>query len=77
MKISGARIYTIEIDGRHPVIVELVTDEGITGLGDAAVAYGLGATAACGMIQDLVEGLLLGKDPFRIEALWRECGDCR
>jgi galactonate dehydratase len=70
MKVVEARIYIVRIGGRHPVLVQLRTDEGFTGVGDAAVAYGAGATAAAGMIKDLVEPFILGQDPFRIEALW-------
>lgn len=72
MKITRARIYLVKIAGRHPVLVELETDEGVSGVGDAAVAYGTGATAAAGMIKDLLDEIVLGKDPFRIEALWGE-----
>jgi galactonate dehydratase len=75
MKITGAEIYIARIDGRHPVIVRLATDAGITGLGEAAIAYGLGATAAAGMIEDLFDGIVRGRDPFRIEALWSEMYD--
>src|SRR4051812_26951794 len=75
MKITSARIFIARIDGRHPVIVELLTDEGISGLGEAAIAYGIGETAAAGMIKDLVDKIILGKDPFRIEALWSEMYD--
>jgi galactonate dehydratase len=75
MKIVRARIYLVRIAGRHPVLVELETDEGVTGVGDAAIAYGTGATAAAGMIKDLVDDVVLGKDPFPIEALWGEMYD--
>ena len=70
MKITGANIYLVRIDGRHPVIVELTTDEDMRGLGEAAIAYGIGETAAAGMIKDLVEGIVLGQDPMRTEAVW-------
>ena len=75
MKVVGAKIYLVDIGGRRPILVQVLTDEGISGVGDAAVAYGAGATAAAGMIKDLAEGMLLGKDPFRIEALWSEMYD--
>lgn len=75
MKITSAKIYLVDIDGRRPVLLELFTDEGITGVGDAAVAYGVGNTAAAGMIKDLVEKFVLGKDPFCIEAIWHEMYD--
>ncbi len=75
MKIVAARIYLVDIDGRRPVLVELLTDEDISGVGDASVAYGAGATAAAGMVKDLAEAFVLGKDPFRIEAIWSEMYD--
>jgi galactonate dehydratase len=70
MKITAATIYLVRIDGRHPIVVELETDAGVRGLGEAGIAYGIGETAAAGMIKDLVDALVLGQDPFRIEALW-------
>ena len=74
-KIAGADIYIVRIGGRHPVIVQLKTESGVTGVGEAALAYGIGETAAAGMIKDLVENIVLGWDPFRIEALWSEMYD--
>ena len=75
MKIVGAKIYLVQIGGRHPVLVQLFSDEGISGVGEAAVAYGTGGTAAAGMVKDLVEGFLLGRDPFQIEAIWSDMYD--
>ena len=75
MKVVEAKIYLVDIGGRRPILVQVFTDEGISGVGDAAVAYGAGATAAAGMIKDLAEAMLLGRDPFRIEALWSEMYD--
>lgn len=75
MKVAGARIYLVKIGSLHPILVELVTDEGLTGVGEAAVAYGMGGTAAAGMVKDLVEGMVLGRDPFRIEEVWSEMYD--
>jgi len=75
MKIVNAKIYLVKIGGRHPVLLEVMSDEGISGVGEAAVAYGSGGTAAAGMIKDLAESFLVGKDPFRIEAIWSEMYD--
>jgi galactonate dehydratase len=75
MRVVEARIYLVEIGGRHPILLQVHTDENISGVGEAAIAYGAGATAAAGMIKDLVEGMLLGQDPFRIEAIWHEMYD--
>jgi galactonate dehydratase len=75
MKITGVKIFRVSIGGRYPVIVQLFTDAGISGIGDAAVAYGAGAPAAAEMVKELAEKFMLGKDPFRIEALWSEMYD--
>jgi galactonate dehydratase len=75
LKVTGVRIYLVEVGGRHPVLAQVLTDKGITGVGEAAVAYGTGATAAAGMIKDLAREFLLGKDPFAIEAIWSDMYD--
>lgn len=76
MKLKAAHIYLIDSGGIRPVILELVTDEGITGLGEAAIAYGIGGTAAAGMLKDIIERYMTrGVDPFRIESLWSEIYD--
>jgi len=75
MKIDVVNIYLVTAGKLHPVVVELVTDEGITGIGEAAIAYGVGRTAAACMVKDLAERMLLGADPSRIEALWSEMYD--
>jgi galactonate dehydratase len=75
MKITGIKIYLIASGKLHPVIVEIATDEGAAGIGEAAIAYGLGGTAAAGMIKDVAERMLIGRDPFRIEELWSEMYD--
>ncbi|MER9056915.1 mandelate racemase/muconate lactonizing enzyme family protein [Mesorhizobium sp. M0910] len=70
MKITGVNIYLLKSGRLHPVLLEILTDEGITGAGEAGIAYGVGGTAAAGMIKDLSERFLIGKDPGRIEELW-------
>jgi galactonate dehydratase len=74
MKIVHANIYLIMAGKLHPVLVEVVTDEGITGVGEAAVAYGIGGTAAAGMVKDLM-ARIIGRDPSRIEELWSQMYD--
>ncbi|MNY63945.1 hypothetical protein D3C86_2009790 [compost metagenome] len=69
MKIVSAKVFLVDSGYVKPIIVELTTDEGITGIGEAAIAYGLGATAAAGMIKDFCDRLVIGADPFRIETL--------
>ena len=75
MKVSAARIYLVKIGSLHPILLELITDEGLAGVGEAAVAYGVGGTSAAAMVKDLVEAMLMGRDPFRIEEIWTEMYD--
>jgi galactonate dehydratase len=74
MRVKAANVYLVTAGKLHPVIVELVTDEGITGIGEAAIAYGIGGTAAAGMAMDLALRIV-GRDPSRIEELWSEMYD--
>ncbi len=74
MKIDSANIYLVAAGKLHPVIVELLTDEGVTGIGEAAIAYGVGGTGSAGMVKDLA-ARIVGRDPSRIEELWSELYD--
>ncbi len=75
MKIRSANIFAPVIDGRTPVILELETDEGYAGLGEAALAYGSGATAVTALIKEYTERFVIGQNPFRIEAIWNTIYD--
>jgi len=75
MKITAANIFTPVIDGRSPVILEIETDAGISGLGEAALAYGSGAPAAAALIGEFMQRFVIGEDPFRIEAIWSKLYD--
>jgi galactonate dehydratase len=75
MKVVEVNVFLISSGKLHPVIVELVTADGPRGIGEAAIAYGLGGTAAAGMVKDLSERLIVGQDPFRIEDLWSRMYD--
>ncbi|HWE61108.1 MAG TPA: mandelate racemase/muconate lactonizing enzyme family protein [Chloroflexota bacterium] len=59
------------IPNRPALLVQVHTDEGIIGLGEAA-AYG-GPLAVAGVIvREELRPLLLGEDPFRVERLWQK-----
>ena len=74
MKITEVEIYDLQIDGEHsnwhPVLIRIRTDEGISGAGEVALAYGVGGSAGAGMVKNMAESLLIGADPFRIEQIW-------
>jgi len=75
MRITGFNIFKATIDGRTPVIIEALTNEGISGLGEAALAYGSGAAAVCELIAEFAQRFVIGRDPFQIEAIWSELYD--
>ncbi len=53
----------------HPVLCRIHTDTGLYGDGEAAMSYGVGSTAAFGMVQDLAN-LIIGMDPLETEKIW-------
>jgi galactonate dehydratase len=75
MRITEVNVFLVRSGKLHPVIVEIVTSDGVSGIGEAAIAYGLGGTAAAGMVKDLAERLVVGHDPRRIEELWSRMYD--
>jgi len=76
MKITEAEIFDVNMKSEvsewkwNPVVLRVRTDEGITGLGEVALAYGTGSSAGMGMLREVVEQFLIGADPFRVEYLW-------
>ena len=74
MKITEVEVFDVglrpTVSAWNPVIVRITTDEGVRGVGEVALAYGVGSTAGVGMVRDLAEQFLIGADPFRIEYLW-------
>ncbi len=68
MKITEARTYLVPSTWRQLTILELVTDEGVTGTGEGTVHQC--SNGVEGMIRDLVPLFVLGQDPRRIEQLW-------
>lgn len=73
MKITHIEIFDIHCPKRpawSPVFVRIHTDEGLTGVGEAGLAYDLGHSAAAHMIKEFAEEMLIGIDPFATENLW-------
>jgi galactonate dehydratase len=73
MKITQIEIFDIECPNRpkwHPVFVRVTTDEGITGVGEAGLAYDWGHSAAASLIEQIAQTMLIGFDPFQTELLW-------
>lgn len=76
MKVSSVEVLAFDLTGRdglelwRPVIARVVTDNGLTGLGELGLAYGIGASAGASMIAELASKFLLGADPFNTERIW-------
>jgi galactonate dehydratase len=73
MKITSVEIWDMDIASlpwHHPVIIRINTDEGISGLGEAGLAYGTGHSAGAAYVKNLAESFLIGADPMKIEKLW-------
>ncbi len=57
--------------GRYFIFVKLITDNGIEGIGEVYAAT-FGPKVVEAMIKDVFERHVLGREPFRIEQIWRE-----
>ncbi len=55
----------------RPIGCRIYTDEGIYGDGEAALSYGVGASAAFGMVKDLAK-MIIGMDPLENEVIWHK-----
>jgi galactonate dehydratase len=73
--LAHARIYRVISAKLHPIVLELETDDGLVGLGEAAVSFGLGGPATAEMIREICDRYLIGRDPSDIEAIWAELYD--
>ena len=75
MKIKSVEIWNTNCNDTpawHPVLIRINTDEGISGVGEVGVAYGIGHSAAAGYVRDMAEQFLIGYDPFKTEKLWAD-----
>lgn len=75
MKITDLKTFVVgnpppSFGGRYFVILKLVTDTGIEGVGEVYAAT-FGPHTMAQMVKDVFERHVLGADPFRIEMLWR------
>jgi galactonate dehydratase len=72
MKVKEANIYVVETGSFRPIIAELITDEGIVGIGEGSVGFGIGCKGAAAMAIDLAENFVVGRDPFAIQDIWND-----
>ncbi len=74
-RIVLARIYRVNSAKLHPIVLELETDDGLAGLGEAAVSFGVGGPATAELIREMCERFVIGRDSNCIEAIWNEIYD--
>lgn len=75
MKISAFEVFVVgtpppHFGGRYWVFVKLTTDGGVTGIGEI-YSVPFHPRTVEKMVADVCERMVLGADPFGIEALWR------
>jgi galactonate dehydratase len=69
MKVTEVRLYAIPSMWRELTIVQLRTDEGITGLGEIGVSHEVDR-GTLHVVRAMAESFVLGKDPRHVESLW-------
>jgi len=73
MRVTSADIYHVQItQGFNPVILRLLTEDGIEGIGEMGLAYGVGGAGGAQVAKELVEKFVLGQDPRRVETIWHQ-----
>ena len=69
MKITDIKTYHVEANRRIWVFLEVETDEGVVGLGEASLEGFEKAICVC--IEEF-KRLLIGKNPLHIEQIWED-----
>lgn len=73
MKITSVDIFQLQWPGLmpawHPVVIRINTDSGISGFGEAGLAYGAGKYGSAGSLKDLATHII-GWDPMQTEHIW-------
>ncbi|HEY5716391.1 MAG TPA: mandelate racemase/muconate lactonizing enzyme family protein [Psychromonas sp.] len=79
MKITQLNVFDIDLRDRPPahnmVIIELETDQGITGVGEVAMSYGVGAKSVIPIFEELAKRFLIDRSPFESEFIFQQCFD--
>lgn len=68
-KVEVFRLPTANSKANSPIGCRVYTDTGLRGDGEAGMAYGVGGSAAFGMVCDLAQ-LVIGMDPLQTELIW-------
>ena len=58
--------------GRYWLLVQLITDEGIVGLGERPTGHATNLDSQISLIKDLCQQFAIGTSPFDVEELWQK-----
>ncbi|MDP6665868.1 MAG: mandelate racemase/muconate lactonizing enzyme family protein [Dehalococcoidia bacterium] len=83
MKVTGVKTTVIEneppyVGGKYFLLLEVETDEGITGLGEKVTGSSFNRsdwkefTSQINLIHETAEAFLIGQNPFNIEKIWSD-----
>ncbi len=73
MRVIAGEIYDVNLHPyKPPIVLRLITDEGIYGIGEFPLCYGIGRRSAMTMLEEMVEQYVIGADPLRIEQVWKD-----
>ncbi|MFJ5316622.1 mandelate racemase/muconate lactonizing enzyme family protein [Pectobacterium versatile] len=79
MKVTQLNVYDVDLRHRAPahnlIVVEIETDEGVTGIGEVAMSYGVGAKSVIPVLDALTKKFLIGQSPFDSEKIFQQCFD--
>jgi len=79
MKITGLKVYDVDLRNRAPghnlIVIEIETDAGISGIGEVAMSYGIGAKSVIPVLESLSAQFLKGRSPFDSESIFQQCFD--
>jgi D-galactarolactone cycloisomerase len=70
LAVPIGRSQNYSYSAKYTALVKIVTDEGVTGIGDALTPKG--PRSVCAIIDEIIKPLLLGQDPTHIEVLWEK-----
>lgn len=59
------------IGGRYWLLVRLITDEGIVGLGERPTGHATNLDSQISLIKDMCQQFAIGTSPFDVEELWQ------
>ena len=79
MKITNVDVMALEKDmgcgGSRPIICKIYTDEGIYGVGEAAIAIACGSRGAFEVLKDFAP-MIIGMDAMAHEVIWEKLFKC-